>query len=195
MLDVNALSPHENSTQNLDNNMDTDSSNNINNSVQNLLKNATGFQNESQNSAATAVAAAAFNSFMNAAHLNSALFASTSNVLGGNNTNLGASPISNASCNGVFNNNLLKSNQSSVNRDENGGKKINTKISFLVKLEMSTTPSINNNNNGSTNTSRSRLMFDPLSELPILERWFEENPHPGWLQIEQFTGKYFLFKA
>jgi homeobox domain-containing protein len=30
-------------------------------------------------------------------------------------------------------------------------------------------------------------MFDPLSELPVLERWFEENPHPGWLQIEQFT--------
>lgn len=45
-------------------------------------------------------------------------------------------------------------------------------------------------------------MFDPLSELPILERWFEgkslvfryfkifvclENPHPGWLQIEQYT--------
>ncbi|KAI6192118.1 hypothetical protein M3Y97_00301800 [Aphelenchoides bicaudatus] len=36
-------------------------------------------------------------------------------------------------------------------------------------------------------TARSRLMFDPLSELPILERWFEENPHPGWLQIEQYT--------
>ncbi|KAI6204944.1 hypothetical protein M3Y94_00736000 [Aphelenchoides besseyi] len=35
--------------------------------------------------------------------------------------------------------------------------------------------------------ARSRLMFDPLSELPILERWFEENPHPGWLQIEQYT--------
>uniref|UniRef100_A0A914PZR7 Homeobox domain-containing protein n=1 Tax=Panagrolaimus davidi TaxID=227884 RepID=A0A914PZR7_9BILA len=30
-------------------------------------------------------------------------------------------------------------------------------------------------------------MFDPLSELPILERWFEENPHPGWMQIEQYT--------
>jgi len=36
-------------------------------------------------------------------------------------------------------------------------------------------------------TARSRLMFDPLSELPILERWFEESPHPGWLQIEQYT--------
>ncbi|KAI6224264.1 hypothetical protein M3Y99_01416400 [Aphelenchoides fujianensis] len=35
--------------------------------------------------------------------------------------------------------------------------------------------------------ARSRLMFDPLTELPILERWFEENPHPGWLQIEQYT--------
>lgn len=38
-----------------------------------------------------------------------------------------------------------------------------------------------------SNTARSRLMFDPLSELPILEKWFEENPHPGWLQIEQYT--------
>lgn len=47
----------------------------------------------------------------------------------------------------------------------------------------------NNNNNNNNNTARSRLMFDPLSELPILERWFEENPHPGWIQIEQFTGK------
>jgi hypothetical protein len=37
------------------------------------------------------------------------------------------------------------------------------------------------------NVARSRLMFDPLSELPILERWFEENPHPGWMQIEQYT--------
>lgn len=126
MLDVNALSPHGNSlAPNLDNAMDADGSHNINNSVQTLLKNATGFQNgnESQNSAATAtaVAAAAFNSFMNAAHLNSALFASTSNVLGVNNGNLCPSPISNASCNGVFNNNLLKSTQLLANRDENGG--------------------------------------------------------------------------
>lgn len=50
----------------------------------------------------------------------------------------------------------------------------------------SSTPA-NSNNNGGHNQARSRLMFDPLSELPILERWFEENPHPGWLQIEQYT--------
>uniref|UniRef100_A0A7E4VXT0 Homeobox domain-containing protein n=1 Tax=Panagrellus redivivus TaxID=6233 RepID=A0A7E4VXT0_PANRE len=37
------------------------------------------------------------------------------------------------------------------------------------------------------NVARSRLMFDPLTELPILEGWFEQNPHPGWMQIEQFT--------
>lgn len=30
-------------------------------------------------------------------------------------------------------------------------------------------------------------MFDPLTELPILERWFEENPHPTWMQIDQYT--------
>ncbi|CAD5229927.1 unnamed protein product [Bursaphelenchus okinawaensis] len=48
------------------------------------------------------------------------------------------------------------------------------------------TPANSNNNSGQTQ-ARSRLMFDPLSELPILERWFEENPHPGWLQIEQYT--------
>uniref|UniRef100_A0AC35FH13 Homeobox domain-containing protein n=1 Tax=Panagrolaimus sp. PS1159 TaxID=55785 RepID=A0AC35FH13_9BILA len=59
------------------------------------------------------------------------------------------------------------------------------------------TPSSNNNNSenqregsatsNTPNVARSRLMFDPLSELPILERWFEENPHPGWMQIEQYT--------
>jgi hypothetical protein len=43
------------------------------------------------------------------------------------------------------------------------------------------------NANSASNTARSRLMFDPLSELPILEKWFEENPHPGWMQIEQYT--------
>uniref|UniRef100_A0A1I7S6B8 Homeobox domain-containing protein n=2 Tax=Bursaphelenchus xylophilus TaxID=6326 RepID=A0A1I7S6B8_BURXY len=48
------------------------------------------------------------------------------------------------------------------------------------------TPAGSNNASGQTQ-ARSRLMFDPLSELPILERWFEENPHPGWLQIEQYT--------
>ncbi|XGW34869.1 hypothetical protein V3C99_018708 [Haemonchus contortus] len=35
--------------------------------------------------------------------------------------------------------------------------------------------------------ARSRLMFDPLTELPILEKWFEENPHPTWMQIDQYT--------
>uniref|UniRef100_A0A915N3V2 Homeobox domain-containing protein n=1 Tax=Meloidogyne javanica TaxID=6303 RepID=A0A915N3V2_MELJA len=45
----------------------------------------------------------------------------------------------------------------------------------------------NGGNGNSANQSRSRLMFDPLSELPILERWFDDNPHPGWLQIEQYT--------
>lgn len=59
------------------------------------------------------------------------------------------------------------------------------------------TPSSNNNNSenqregsatsNTPNVARSRLMFDPLSELPILERWFEDNPHPGWMQIEQYT--------
>uniref|UniRef100_A0A914ZGV2 Homeobox domain-containing protein n=1 Tax=Panagrolaimus superbus TaxID=310955 RepID=A0A914ZGV2_9BILA len=65
--------------------------------------------------------------------------------------------------------------------------------------ESKSTPSSNNNQNNSENqregsatsntpnVARSRLMFDPLSELPILERWFEENPHPGWMQIEQYT--------
>lgn len=52
----------------------------------------------------------------------------------------------------------------------------------------------NGNGNGTTgqpqqtqtqaNTvARSRLMFDPLTELPVLEKWFEENPHPTWLQV------------
>nr|CRZ24637.1 Bm10163 [Brugia malayi] len=31
--------------------------------------------------------------------------------------------------------------------------------------------------------ARSRLMFDPLTELPVLEKWFEENPHHTLLQI------------
>jgi hypothetical protein len=30
-------------------------------------------------------------------------------------------------------------------------------------------------------------MFDPLTELPLLERWFEENAHPSWVQIDYFT--------
>jgi hypothetical protein len=52
----------------------------------------------------------------------------------------------------------------------------------------STTPSSSHPNSSmASNAARSRLMFDPLSELPILEKWFEENPHPGWLQIEQYT--------
>lgn len=35
--------------------------------------------------------------------------------------------------------------------------------------------------------NRTRLMFDPLSELPMLEKYFEENPHPSWVQIDQIT--------
>ncbi len=35
--------------------------------------------------------------------------------------------------------------------------------------------------------ARSRLMFDPLTELPLLEKWFEDNPHPSWIQIDQYT--------
>uniref|UniRef100_A0AC34R5C3 Homeobox domain-containing protein n=1 Tax=Panagrolaimus sp. JU765 TaxID=591449 RepID=A0AC34R5C3_9BILA len=59
------------------------------------------------------------------------------------------------------------------------------------KSESKANGSNENQREGSTsntpNVARSRLMFDPLSELPILERWFEENPHPGWMQIEQYT--------
>jgi len=39
----------------------------------------------------------------------------------------------------------------------------------------------------SSTVARSRLMFDPLTELPLLEKWFEENPHPTWIQIDQYT--------
>lgn len=39
----------------------------------------------------------------------------------------------------------------------------------------------------SSTVARSRLMFDPLTELPVLEKWFEENPHPTWIQIDQYT--------
>lgn len=35
----------------------------------------------------------------------------------------------------------------------------------------------------SSAVARSRLMFDPLTELPVLEKWFEENPHPTWIQV------------
>uniref|UniRef100_A0A0N5AWY2 Homeobox domain-containing protein n=1 Tax=Syphacia muris TaxID=451379 RepID=A0A0N5AWY2_9BILA len=41
----------------------------------------------------------------------------------------------------------------------------------------------------SSTVARSRLMFDPLTELPILEKWFEENQHPTWIQIDQYTEK------
>lgn len=39
----------------------------------------------------------------------------------------------------------------------------------------------------SNTVARSRLMFDPLTELPVLEKWFEENPHPTWLQVIRFV--------
>jgi len=32
-----------------------------------------------------------------------------------------------------------------------------------------------------------RLMFDPLSELPMLNEWFENNSHPTCYDIEKFT--------
>ncbi|VDD96203.1 unnamed protein product [Enterobius vermicularis] len=41
----------------------------------------------------------------------------------------------------------------------------------------------------SSTVARSRLMFDPLTELPILEKWFEENQHPTWIQIDQYTER------
>jgi hypothetical protein len=66
--------------------------------------------------------------------------------------------------------NQTKSEQSSTNQN-------NSENRNREGSETSNTP----------NVARSRLMFDPLSELPILERWFEENPHPGWMQIEQYT--------
>ncbi len=30
-------------------------------------------------------------------------------------------------------------------------------------------------------------MFDPITELPALKRWFDDTPHPSWLQIDRFT--------
>lgn len=36
-----------------------------------------------------------------------------------------------------------------------------------------------------TQPQRSRLMFDPISEVPVLERWFEENPHPTWVSSKK----------
>uniref|UniRef100_A0A914R5M0 Homeobox domain-containing protein n=1 Tax=Panagrolaimus davidi TaxID=227884 RepID=A0A914R5M0_9BILA len=45
------------------------------------------------------------------------------------------------------------------------------------------TPKNINNSGG-----RGRLMFDLLTEIPILEQWFQENPHPNWLQIEEYTN-------
>ncbi|KAL7075332.1 hypothetical protein ACQ4LE_005857 [Meloidogyne hapla] len=77
--------------------------------------------------------------------------------------------------------------------------KLEAGLNFKLENEFCSPPQNNNNlgidgqnnvtnsGNNSNNQSRSRLMFDPLSELPILERWFDDNPHPGWLQIEQFT--------
>ena len=36
-------------------------------------------------------------------------------------------------------------------------------------------------------------MFDPLTELPVLEKWFEENPHPTWMQIDQVQLSFRFF--
>ncbi|ULT79366.1 hypothetical protein L5515_016070 [Caenorhabditis briggsae] len=51
----------------------------------------------------------------------------------------------------------------------------------------SSTNSMSNVNSSVFSAARSRLMFDPLTELPVLEKWFEENPHPTWMQIDQYT--------
>ncbi|KAF1745703.1 hypothetical protein GCK72_022150 [Caenorhabditis remanei] len=51
----------------------------------------------------------------------------------------------------------------------------------------SSTNSMPNVNSSVFSAARSRLMFDPLTELPVLEKWFEENPHPTWMQIDQYT--------
>ncbi|CCD71636.1 Homeobox protein dve-1 [Caenorhabditis elegans] len=51
----------------------------------------------------------------------------------------------------------------------------------------SSTNSMQNANSSVFSAARSRLMFDPLTELPVLEKWFEENPHPTWMQIDQYT--------
>lgn len=51
----------------------------------------------------------------------------------------------------------------------------------------SSTNSTPNINSSVFSAARSRLMFDPLTELPVLEKWFEENPHPTWMQIDQYT--------
>lgn len=38
-------------------------------------------------------------------------------------------------------------------------------------------------------------MFDPLTELPVLEKWFEENPHPTWLQVISYAGIVISFES
>lgn len=67
----------------------------------------------------------------------------------------------------------------------NGSLHMNDDDHHSAKHRSSTNPATPNQN-GQT-SARSRLMFDPLSELPILERWFEENPHPSYFLIEQYT--------
>jgi hypothetical protein len=67
----------------------------------------------------------------------------------------------------------------------NGSHHLNDDDHHSTKHRSSTNPATPQPN-GQT-SARSRLMFDPLSELPILERWFEENPHPSYFLIEQYT--------
>ncbi|VDK47059.1 unnamed protein product [Anisakis simplex] len=52
---------------------------------------------------------------------------------------------------------------------------------------MSSNGQLSQSQTPSSTVARSRLMFDPLTELPVLEKWFEENPHPTWIQIDQYT--------
>uniref|UniRef100_A0A914CC46 Homeobox domain-containing protein n=1 Tax=Acrobeloides nanus TaxID=290746 RepID=A0A914CC46_9BILA len=111
-------------------------------------------------SAAMATIAAAFSSMNNVA--NNALAAQLSQHFG--ISGLGSAPSPSPSLNGVSTSN------GGTNTPNGSGSNSNA-----------------NNASNASNIARSRLMFDPLSELPILERWFEENPHPGWLQIEQYT--------
>ena len=34
---------------------------------------------------------------------------------------------------------------------------------------------------------RSRVFIDPLTEIPRLERWFNDDTHPSAFMIEQYT--------
>uniref|UniRef100_A0A914QHD3 Homeobox domain-containing protein n=1 Tax=Panagrolaimus davidi TaxID=227884 RepID=A0A914QHD3_9BILA len=44
------------------------------------------------------------------------------------------------------------------------------------------------NSRQSNNTGKNRFAFDLFSEVPILDQWFRENPHPNCFQIEEYTN-------